>query len=63
MEQEQLERCLGMREVLALLSVSRSTLNRWIREGAFPRPVKLGKRAVRWRRSDIEGWLKELQSN
>ena len=62
MEQEQLERCLGMREVLALLSVSRSTLNRWIREGAFPRPVKLGKRAVRWRRADIEHWLKELQS-
>ena len=63
MEQEHLDRFLGMREVLALLSVSRSTLNRWIREGAFPRPVKLGKRAVRWRRSDIEGWLKELQSN
>ena len=63
MEQEHLDGFLRMREVLALLRVSRSTLNRWIREGAFPRPVKLGKRAVRWRRSDIEGWLKELQSN
>ena len=63
MEQEHLDGFLRMREVLALLRVSRSTLNRWIREGTFPRPVKLGKRAVRWRRSDIEGWLKELQSN
>ena len=62
MEQEHLDRFLGMREVLALLSVSRSTLNRWIREGAFPRPVKLGKRAVRWRRSDIEHWLKKFRS-
>ena len=62
MEHEHLDRFLGMREVLALLSVSRSTLNRWIQDGAFPRPVKLGKRAVRWRRADIEHWLKELQS-
>ena len=63
MEHEHLDGLLSMREVLALLRVSRSTLTRWIREGAFPRPVKLGKRAVRWRRSDIEGWLKELQAN
>jgi prophage regulatory protein len=26
-------------------------------EGTFPKPVKLGKRAVGWRASDIAAWL------
>jgi len=28
-----------------------------IGRGEFPAPVKLGARAVGWRRSDIEAWL------
>lgn len=27
-----------------------------IKEGTFPRPVKLGRRAVAWRASEIEKW-------
>jgi len=28
-----------------------------IRKGNFPRPVKLGQRAVAWRESDISDWI------
>jgi prophage regulatory protein len=28
-----------------------------IKAGRFPAPVKIGQRAVAWRRSDIEHWL------
>ena len=50
-------RLLRLREVLALCGLSRSTLYRQMGEGAFPRPLRVGVRAVRWRESEIEDWL------
>jgi prophage regulatory protein len=32
-------------------------------EDKFPRQFKLGSRAVGWRESDIEKWIKERTSN
>lgn len=43
--------------VVAACGISRSTIYEMIRRGEFPRPIKLGARAVGWRRSDIEAWL------
>ncbi|WP_243721972.1 helix-turn-helix transcriptional regulator [Meridianimarinicoccus aquatilis] len=48
---------LRRREVEARVGVSRSTLYEWMKQGEFPLPIKLGKRAVAWRESDINGWL------
>lgn len=36
--------------------VERSTLYRWMRQGRFPKPVRLGKRAVAWRDEDLRAW-------
>jgi len=44
-------------EVEALTGLSRSTIYAMISEGMFPKPVKLGKRAVGWRESEIVAWL------
>ena len=44
-------------EVIAICGLSRSTIYEMIGRGEFPAPVKLGARAVGWRRSDIEAWL------
>jgi prophage regulatory protein len=33
-----------------------STLYDKIAKGEFPRPVKIGKRAVAWRERDVQGW-------
>jgi len=43
-------------EVVAICGISRSTIYEMIRRDEFPAPVKLGARAVGWRRSDIEAW-------
>ena len=43
-------------EVIAICGLSRSTIYEMIRRGEFPAPVRLGVRAVGWRRSDIEAW-------
>ena len=34
-----------------------------IRDGDFPRPVRLGKRAVGWIESEITTWLREKTSH
>ena len=47
-------------EVCRLVGVCRSTIYRWISEGSFPRPVRIGERAVRWRIENIEAWRNEL---
>ncbi len=37
--------------------MSRSSIYRLMQDGQFPRPVKVGCAAVRWRESNIAGWL------
>lgn len=43
--------------------LSRSTIYQLMTEDRFPRPVRLGKRAVGWRESDIAKWLGELSTS
>ena len=44
-------------KVERITGLSRSTLYAMMAEGEFPKPIKLGKRAVGWRESDIAAWL------
>ena len=46
-------------QILERLSISRSTLHRWVREGRFPPPVQLGPNVSCWRASTVEAWLDE----
>ena len=52
-----MDRLLRRPDVENVTGLSRSTLYAMMAEGAFPKPVKLGKRAVGWRASDIAAWL------
>lgn len=40
-----------------MTGLSRSTIYAMMTEGAFPKSIKLGKRAVGWREADIAEWL------
>lgn len=44
-------------EIEGQIGVSRATIYNWIRDGHFPKPIRIGPRAVRWRKSDIEKWI------
>jgi len=57
------ERILRRREVEARTGLSRSTLYAQMAEGTFPRPVRLGKRAVGWMESTISEWLESRVSS
>ena len=54
------DRLLRREEVETRCGITRSSLYRLMRGGLFPRPVKVGKRAVRWLESEISGWLQSL---
>ena len=44
-------------DVENLVGLSRSTLYAMMAEGTFPKPVKLGKRAVGWHERDVLAWI------
>ncbi|RMA82718.1 helix-turn-helix transcriptional regulator [Umboniibacter marinipuniceus] len=45
--------------VAALLSISTSTLDRWVAGGIFPAPLKFGsyKSCAMWRYEDLLSWV------
>jgi prophage regulatory protein len=43
----------------AQVPAGHSTIYDWMAKGLFPRPVKIGARAVAWRQSDIDRWLED----
>ena len=51
------ERLLRRREVEEITGMGHSSIYRLMKAGSFPRPVRVGSTAVRWRASDITGWL------
>ena len=50
------DRLLRRREVETITGLSRSTIYRLMQESDFPRPVRIGPGAVRWKVSDIKAW-------
>lgn len=50
------DRLLRRKTVCAETGLPTSTLYDKIAKGEFPRPVKIGKRAVAWRERDVNGW-------
>lgn len=54
---QSMSRLLRVREVLYLAGVSWKTLRIWIREGFFPRPLKIGPRTQAWPLDEINSWM------
>jgi prophage regulatory protein len=52
---------LKCKEVQDTVTISRATIYRWIKEGNFPKPVRLGANMVRWKASDIEAWMMQKE--
>lgn len=46
-------------ELARRLSISTTTLWRWVRTGRLPAPICLGPNTVGWREAEIEAWLEQ----
>ncbi len=53
---------LRLHAVLRIMGLSRSAWYAGIKEGRFPAPTKLTKRAVGWRASDIQALIDRLNA-
>lgn len=49
---------LRRNQVEELTGLARSTLYDYIKQGQFPPPIRLGRRAVGWRYEEVETWIK-----
>ena len=52
-------RIIRLREVMATTGLARSTVYKYISEGAFPKPVSLGERCVGWVEEEVHDWVME----
>ena len=48
-------------EVAVMLSISKREVERMAADGRLPKPIRLGKRLVRWRITTIHKWLADLE--
>lgn len=48
-------------QVIKLVGLGRSSIFTAVRERRFPSPIRLGPRAVGWRRSALQAWLDARQ--
>lgn len=56
-ERNPVERIIRIDEMLKLLNVSRVTLYRWSKKGAFIKPIKYNGRTIGWKKSQYDDWL------
>ena len=47
-------------QLLPYLPIAKSTIEKWVKEGRFPAPVKLSPTVTCWKNEDIHNWLNGL---
>ena len=50
---------MKLKAVMECTGLARSTVYKFIAEGRFPKPVKLGARMVAWVESEVQDWIQE----
>lgn len=56
-----MNKILRLREVITVVGLCRSTIYEKIDTGEFPKPVKLGKRAVSCKLDVFEDWIANVE--
>ena len=46
-------------DVMKMTGLSRSTIYLYMARDEFPKPVRIGLRAVAWRKEQVELWIKQ----
>jgi prophage regulatory protein len=52
---------LRYEDIEKILTVSRSTIFRMIRNGEFPAPIRISGGTSRWRMSDVKAWVRSCK--
>ena len=57
-----IDRLMRLADVEDRVGIRRSAIYRWMNDGRFPKPLRVGPRAVRWRESVVQEWIDGLQT-
>lgn len=57
---ESIDRFLRLNEVLHITGLSCATVYRRMKEGTFPKQIRIGPNSVAWRQSAIAKWISDL---
>lgn len=55
-------RILRLPEVLEKTGVRRSSIYAWMKDGSFPKQIKMGLRASGWIEQEVDEWIKRQAS-
>lgn len=55
-------RLIRIKEVMHLTALNKSLIYQFEKEGKFPKRIKLSKRVVAWRYSEVVNWVHNLAS-
>ena len=61
MDELEIDKLLTLKEVIPLVTMKRSWILQQVKDGNFPKPVRLGPRCVRWRKREVLEWIESLQ--
>jgi prophage regulatory protein len=50
---------IKLKQVMECTGLARSTVYKFMAEGQFPKPVKLGVRMVAWVETEVHAWVHE----
>ena len=53
------EKLIRIKELSKQFSIPKSTIRYWIKQGKFPKPIKLGLRFNALRESELNAWLED----
>lgn len=51
------ESLLRLPQVAEITGLGKSTVWLWVKEGKFPKPIKLSPRVTVWKLSELEDWI------
>jgi prophage regulatory protein len=54
------KRLIRLKEVITMIGLGRSSIYRYVSEGRFPAPIKVGYRSVRWKLADVLAWRAQV---
>ncbi len=54
---------INRHEVERMTSLRKTTIYRLMKEGKFPKPLRLSTMRVAWRLKDIEAWIESLETD
>lgn len=61
-ETSPLETLCSIEEIAQACYVTTQTVRNWMERGIMPQPIRIGRRCLRWRATEIETWLQSNQA-